>query len=135
MVVVSISIGGGFFGFMGMFLGVPTFAVISYLFRCFIHYRLRKKGLPAEHENYIDLTAVDDTSGELHYCTPATASLSGTAETYTKPYKTSVPVTASFSDTVHDNEQRLNTKTPRSKKEKPDKKKDKKQSDSNTHTE
>ena len=142
MVVVSISIGGGFFGFMGMFLGVPTFAVISYLFRCFIHYRLRKKGLPAEHENYIDLTAVDDTVGELHYCTPATASLSGVPETYTKTYQASSPESTSFSDTVHASEREMNAKaetpankTPRTKKEKPGKKKENKQSDTNNRAE
>ncbi len=142
MVVVSISIGGGFFGFMGMFLGVPTFAVISYLFRCFIHYRLRKKGLPAEHENYIDLTAVDDTVGELHYCTPATASLSGVPETYTKTYQASSPESTSFSDTVHASEREMNAKTetpanktPRTKKEKPGKKKENKQPDTNNRAE
>ncbi len=115
MVVVSITIGGGFFGFMGMFLGVPTFAVLSYLLTCFIHYRLRKKGLPPEHENYIDLTSIDDTTGELHYCTPATASLSGRPETYTKTFQASSPESTSFSDTVHANELEINAKaTPQS---------------------
>lgn len=104
MVVVSITLGGGFFGFMGMFLGVPTFAVISYLFRCFIHYRLKKKGLPPGHVNYIDLTAIDETAGELHYCTPASVSLSGTTETYTKPFKVSVSEDMSFLKTVHEDE-------------------------------
>lgn len=110
MVVVSITIGGGFFGFMGMFLGVPTFAVLSYLLRCFIHYRLRKKGLPPEHENYIDLTSIDDTAGELHYCTPANISLSGAPETYAKAFKISFSEETSFSDTVHANERELNAK-------------------------
>ncbi len=129
MVVVSITIGGGFFGFMGMFLGVPTFAVLSYLLKCFIHYRLRKKGLPPEHENYIDLTSIDDTAGELHYCTSAAVSLSGVPETYTKPYKLTVSEGTSFSDTVHANERELQAKAnaqslkgPRSKKEKTGKK-------------
>lgn len=102
MVVVSITIGGGFFGFMGMFLGVPTFAVISYLFRCFIHYRLKKKGLPAEHTNYIDLTAIDEAAGELHYCTPAANSLSGTPEVYTKAFKAPAPEETSFAQTVQE---------------------------------
>lgn len=136
MVVVSITIGGGFFGFMGMFLGVPTFAVLSYLLTCFIHYRLRKKGLPPEHENYIDLTSIDDAAGELHYCTPANASLSGVPETYTKTFQASSPESTSFSDTVHANEREMNAKTespaskaPRAKKEKTGKKKEKKQTD------
>ncbi len=121
MVVVSITIGGGFFGFMGMFLGVPTFAVLSYLLKCFIHYRLRKKGLPPEHENYIHLTSIDAQAGELHYCTPAIISPSGVDETYTKPFKAPAPENTSFSDTVHANEQVLKAKaqtfkTPRTKK-------------------
>ena len=121
MVVVSISIGGGFFGFMGMFLGVPTFAVLSYLLKCFIHYRLRKKGLPPEHENYIHLTSIDAQAGELHYCSPAIISPSGVDETYTKPFKAPAPENTSFSDTVHANEQVLKAKaqtfkTPRTKK-------------------
>ena len=104
MVVVSITIGGGFFGFMGMFLGVPTFAVISYLFRCFIHYRLKKKGLPAEHENYIDLTSIDEEAGQLHYCTPPASSLSGKPESYTKPFQVASPEETSFSRTVQEDE-------------------------------
>lgn len=122
MVVVSITIGGGFFGFMGMFLGVPTFAVISYLFRCFIHYRLRKKGLPPEHVNYIDLTSVDDTAGELHYSIPAVISSSGTPNTYTKPLSAPNPAETSFSKTVQEENEQVplepaikTPKTPRKK--------------------
>ena len=102
MVVISITLGGGFFGFMGMFLGVPTFAVISYLFRCFIHYRLKKKGLPPEHVNYIDLTSIDTTTGELHYCTPAANSVSGEPVVYTKAFLSPAPEEASFSKTVQE---------------------------------
>ena len=111
MVVVSISVGGGFFGFMGMFLGVPTFAVINYLVHCFIHYRLRKRGLPPEHENYINLTSVDDIAGELHYCTPAALSPSGAPEAYTRPYTVTTGEEASFSDTVQANERKMQKKT------------------------
>lgn len=125
MVVVSITIGGGFFGFMGMFLGVPTFAVISYLFRCFIHYRLKKKGLPEGHVNYIDLTSIDETQKELHYCTPATVSLSGTPETYTRTFQVDAPEAATFSQTVQEAELELQAKPaaqankpPKTKKEK-----------------
>lgn len=100
MVVVSITIGGGFFGFMGMFLGVPTCAVISYLFRCFIHYRLEKKGLPPGHVNYINLTEIDTNAGELHYCIPASGSSTGEPEVYTKPLQGTASAEASFSKTV-----------------------------------
>ena len=125
MVVVSITIGGGFFGFMGMFLGVPTFAVLSYLLTCFIHYCLRKKGLPPEHEHYIDLTSIDAAAGELHYCKPAIMSPAGVEETYTKTFQVSSPESTSFSETVHANELKMNakadtqsTKMPRTKREK-----------------
>lgn len=111
MVVVSISIGGGFFGFMGMLLGVPVFAVISYLFQCFIHYRLRKKGLPPEHINYIDLTSIDTAAGELHYCTPAANSLSGQPEPYVKTYKAEAPENTSFSQTVQEQKTGVPTKS------------------------
>ncbi len=111
MVVVSITIGGGFFGFMGMFLGVPTFAVISYLFRCFIHYRLKKKGLPPEHTSYIDLTAIDEAAGELHYLTPAAGSLSGRPEAYTKVFKSLNPEETSFSRTVQEENQSVSSKS------------------------
>lgn len=104
MVVVSISIGGGFFGFMGMFLGVPTFAVISYLFRCFIHYRLKKRGLPPGHAEYIDLTSIDSSAKELHYCTPAASSLSGRPEPYKKVLPVSSPDEASFYQTIQEDE-------------------------------
>lgn len=110
MVVVSITIGGGFFGFMGMFLGVPTFAVLSYLLQCFVHYRLKKKGLPIHHEDYIDLTSIDDKAGKIHYCTPASVSLSGKPEKYSKTFTISSGESTSFSDTVHANEQELNRK-------------------------
>lgn len=139
MVVASISIGGGFFGFMGMFLGVPTFAVLSYLVKCFIHYRLRKKGLPTGHKDYIDLTSIDEQAGELHYCTPATASLSGEPEAYTKALQVNSQEGTSFSDTVHANEREMQekanaqtTKTTRVKKDKTNKKRQTEENSSNT---
>ena len=138
MVVVSITIGGGFFGFMGMLLGVPVFAVLSYLLHCFIHYRLKKKGLPPEHEHYIDLTSIDDQAGELHYCTPAVVSPSGTAETYTKTFNVASLKEASFSDTVHANEQRMqekaHTQSIKASRAEKRKNKDKKQKSNNSDT-
>lgn len=44
-VLVSIVVGGGLFGFPGMVLGVPTFAVIYTLARDWINRRLKEKGL------------------------------------------------------------------------------------------
>lgn len=87
MVVVAILVGGGFFGFMGMFLGVPVFAVISYLFRCLFHYLLQKKGLPTESLSFLDLTSIDEETGEMHYRIPATKTASGKQVIFTRHLK------------------------------------------------
>lgn len=42
-VMFAILIGGGMFGFLGMLLGVPTFAVIYYIVRRVVNYALRKR--------------------------------------------------------------------------------------------
>ena len=42
-VMFAILIGGGMFGFLGMLLGVPTFAVIYYIVKRVVNYALRKK--------------------------------------------------------------------------------------------
>lgn len=51
-VIFSIIIGGGLFGVVGMFIGVPVFAVIYSLVRAFIEQRLRKKDLPCSTDYY-----------------------------------------------------------------------------------
>lgn len=47
-VLVAIIVGGGLFGFAGMLLGVPTFAVIYTLVRDWTHHRLKQKGIDGE---------------------------------------------------------------------------------------
>lgn len=44
-VLVAIVVGGGLFGFPGMLLGVPTFAVLYSLTKEWVNHRLEKKGL------------------------------------------------------------------------------------------
>ncbi|MCD7947786.1 MAG: AI-2E family transporter [Oscillospiraceae bacterium] len=44
-VLVAIIVGGGLFGFIGMLLGVPVFAVIYAIVRDWVNKRLEKKGL------------------------------------------------------------------------------------------
>ncbi len=51
-VLVSILIGGGLFGFAGMILSVPAFALIYDLTREYIAERLRKKHLPTDTNFY-----------------------------------------------------------------------------------
>ncbi len=58
-VVFAILLGGGLFGFLGMILGVPTFAVIYYIANMLINHRLEKKGLPVETVAYGEMSYVD----------------------------------------------------------------------------
>lgn len=51
-VIVAILMGGGLFGVLGMFLGVPIFACLYAGIRSYSAYRLRKKGLPTATSCY-----------------------------------------------------------------------------------
>lgn len=51
-VVFSILLGGGLFGFAGMLLGVPVFAVIYYIVKTFTEWLLRRKNLPVASSDY-----------------------------------------------------------------------------------
>ena len=44
-IIFAITIGGKFFGVVGMFLGVPVVAIIAYLADRYMNYRLREKGM------------------------------------------------------------------------------------------
>lgn len=51
-VLFAILVGGGVAGFVGMLVGVPTFAVIYALFKGYLEQRLMRKGMSKETENY-----------------------------------------------------------------------------------
>ena len=51
-VIVAILIGGGLFGVVGMFIGVPLFACIYTAIRTYSAYRLRLKHLPEDTASY-----------------------------------------------------------------------------------
>ncbi len=51
-VIFAILIGGGLFGFLGMLLGVPIFAVIYSLVRTFVENKLMQKGLSHSTKDY-----------------------------------------------------------------------------------
>lgn len=55
-IVISILVGGGFFGILGMFLGVPVCAVIYMLFKDFVEERLHKRDLPEQTLDYLGNT-------------------------------------------------------------------------------
>ncbi|XCP84247.1 AI-2E family transporter [Roseburia hominis] len=59
-VVFSILLGGGLFGFVGMIMGVPTFAVFYYVANMLINHKLEKKNLPLLSVHYGEKSYVDD---------------------------------------------------------------------------
>lgn len=58
-VLFSILLFGGVFGFVGMIIGVPTFAVFYRLVREFVTYMLGRRQLSADINNYEDLDYID----------------------------------------------------------------------------
>lgn len=66
-VVFAILLGGGLFGFVGMIIGVPTFAVIYYIIKTFIEWRLSSKKLPKESMDYWKVDYIDTENGEIRY--------------------------------------------------------------------
>ncbi len=65
-VIVAIMLGGGLFGFLGMILGCPTFAVFYYIVQMIIDYRLKSKNLPVGSENYDAMSYVNDQGKYVH---------------------------------------------------------------------
>ncbi len=66
-VVVSILVGGDLFGFSGMLLGVPTFAVFFFLLKTFSEYFLTKKNLPVSSMAYCRVESIDPDTKEIVY--------------------------------------------------------------------
>lgn len=60
-IIISLVIGGGFFGILGMFLSVPVCAVLYMLFKDFVENRLKKRNLPSDTGQYV---------GNVDYITP-----------------------------------------------------------------
>lgn len=52
-IMIAIVIGGGLFGFAGMLLGVPVYALGYAFFRAIIYKKLHKKNLPTDTDDYI----------------------------------------------------------------------------------
>lgn len=59
-VLFSILLFGGLFGFVGMIIAVPTFAVIYRLVSNFVNRSLRKKNLSRQTEDYKELDYIDE---------------------------------------------------------------------------
>ncbi len=95
-VIVAIMLGGGLFGFLGMVLGCPTFAVIYYIAQMLINYRLKSKNLPVGSENYDAMSYVNDKGKYVHSSEQAVAAAAeaagaGTFGTSEKVKKTETP--------------------------------------------
>lgn len=60
MVIVAILVGGGMFGIVGMFIGVPLCAVICTVIRNALAKKLEKKNLPSAVENYQNMDHLDE---------------------------------------------------------------------------
>jgi hypothetical protein len=66
-VLFAILVAGGLFGFLGMLLGVPVFAVIYYILQEIIKYRMEKRMLSANTEDYVKLLYIDSETKEMIY--------------------------------------------------------------------
>lgn len=69
-IMFSILFFGGLFGFLGMFLGVPTFAVIYHAIKRLSVRGLTKKSLPLTTADYRNLDYVEPESGQPVYSRP-----------------------------------------------------------------
>ena len=67
-VMFAIFVGGGLFGFAGMILGVPIFAVIYSLVRDFVNYLLERRGLSTKTLDYYanDIPIDDEKKNLMH---------------------------------------------------------------------
>lgn len=59
-VIFSITFFGGLFGVLGMIVGVPIFAVIYAAVKSLVNTALRKKSMPEETSNYLNVGLVDE---------------------------------------------------------------------------
>ena len=66
-VIFSILLGSGLFGFPGMLLGVPVFAVIYYLIKTGVEYLLYKRQMPLESRTYEKADSYDPVQKKMIY--------------------------------------------------------------------
>ncbi|MBQ1925384.1 MAG: AI-2E family transporter [Proteobacteria bacterium] len=65
MVLVAILIGGGFFGFMGMIIGVPLCAILTSIIQTLVLQRIANKDLPGDIESYHNMEKIDPWKREI----------------------------------------------------------------------
>ena len=64
-VIIAVTIMGGFFGLVGMVLGIPLFSTFYILIKDLINARLKKKNLPTELSAYSGVFSFTETPPEL----------------------------------------------------------------------
>ena len=64
-VIFAILLFGGSFGVIGMLFGVPIFAMIYYIVKRIVEHILKKRRLPVETEQYIELDEVDAVTNQV----------------------------------------------------------------------
>ena len=64
-VIFAILLFGGSFGVIGMLFGVPIFAMIYYIVKRIVEHILKKRRLPEETEEYIELDTVDAATNQV----------------------------------------------------------------------
>lgn len=80
----AITVGGGFFGFIGMVAFVPIFAAVYTLLSDFLSEQLHKKGLPADTANYM--------TNEIHYSAAKDADAPPESEPEAEETEPAIPV-------------------------------------------
>ena len=66
-VVFAILVFGGLWGFPGMLLGVPIMAVIYYIIQNIVEYILKRRGIPADEIDYVNLNKIDKVTNQPIY--------------------------------------------------------------------
>lgn len=69
-VIFSITIFGGFFGVLGMIVGVPIFAVFYAGFKSLVNRVLHKKNLPTELDPYMTVGRIEESMAFTEYIPP-----------------------------------------------------------------
>jgi predicted PurR-regulated permease PerM len=63
-VLFAIIVGGGIFGFLGMVIGVPVFAVLYAYFSFYVNKRLEQKGLSQDSQYYQSLYTIRESKAD-----------------------------------------------------------------------
>ena len=78
-IIVAITVIGGIFGIVGMFIAVPLFSTIYVFIQRFVNNRLQKKNLPTDRSAYKEFFAVDTTYGEVDASEPSESEMTASS--------------------------------------------------------